>query len=66
MVSAIKNDGLAWKNHGWDKKKKASRLYEVSSIPFAVLIDGKGRVIAQGKELRGINLHLTLDRFLKD
>lgn len=65
-ISAIKNDGLAWKNHGWDKKKKASRLYEVSSIPFAVLIDGKGRVIAQGKELRGINLHLTLDRFLKD
>jgi len=65
-VSAIKNDGLAWENHGWDKTKKVSKKYEVSSIPYAVLIDGKGKVIAQGKELRGLNLHLTLDRFLKD
>ena len=65
-IAAIKKDGLVWKNHGWDKRKKISKIYEVSSIPYAVLIDGKGKVIAQGKELRGLNLHLTLDRFLKD
>ena len=65
-ISAIKQDELYWKYHGFDKHKKASKLYRVSSIPYAVLIDGKGNVIAQGSELRGINLHLTLDRYLKD
>ena len=65
-VNAIKQDGLVWKYHGFDKSKKASNLYQVTSIPYAVLIDGKGQVIAQGSELRGINLHLTLDSYIKD
>jgi len=65
-VSAIHKDQLIWKSHVIDEQKKASDLYGVSSIPHAVLIDGKGQVIAQGKDLRGINLHLTLDRFVKN
>lgn len=65
-ISAIEQDGMVWKYHAWDEKKKASKSYEVKSIPYAVLIDGKGKVLAQGNELRGVNLHITLDRFLKD
>ena len=65
-ISAIEKDGLAWKYHAWDEHKKASELYEVNSIPYAVLIDGEGRVIAQGSELRGINLHITLDHYIQD
>ena len=65
-ISAIEQDGLVWKYHAWDEKKKASKSYEVKSIPYAVLIDGMGKVLAQGNELRGVNLHITLDRFLKN
>lgn len=65
-ISAIKQDRMVWKNHGLDKSKKASKRYQVNSIPYAVLIDGSGQVIAQGSELRGMNLHLTLDKFTKD
>ena len=65
-ISAIEKDGLIWKYHAWDEYKKASELYDVNSIPYAVLIDGEGRVIAQGSELRGINLHITLDRYIQD
>ena len=63
---AIDKDQLVWKSHVFDEQKKASESYGVSSIPYAVLIDGKGQVIAQGNDLRGINLHLTLDRFVKN
>ena len=63
---AIEKDQLVWKSHVIDEQKKASEIYGVSAIPYAVLIDEKGQVIAQGKELRGINLHLTLDRFVKN
>ncbi len=63
---AIAKDQLIWKSHVIDDEKKASTLYGVSSIPYAVLIDEEGRVIAQGNELRGINLHLTLDRFIEN
>ena len=63
---AIDKDQLVWKSHVIDEQKKASDLYGVSSIPYAVLIDEKGQVIAQGNELRGMNLHLTLDRFVKN
>ena len=63
---AIDKDQLIWKSHVIDEQKKASDLYGVTSIPYAVLIDEKGQVIAQGNELRGMNLHLTLDRFVKN
>lgn len=62
---AIEQDGLIWKNHVWDKEGTASSAYGVSSIPSAFLVDGDGKIVASGNELRGINLHLTLDKFLK-
>jgi thiol-disulfide isomerase/thioredoxin len=62
---AIIEDKLAWKNHGWDNKGTAANLYNVTSIPSAFLIDGDGTVIALGQELRGIGLHLMLDKQLK-
>jgi len=62
---AIIEDKLAWKNHGWDNKGTAANLYHVTSIPSAFLIDGDGTVIALGQELRGIGLHLTLDKQLQ-
>ena len=65
-VAAIKKDGLIWKNHVWDNKGVVSREYRVSSIPTAFLIDGDGKVVASGSELRGIGLHLALDKLLTE
>ncbi len=62
---AILDDKLTWKNHGWDNKGTAANLYNVTSIPSAFLIDGDGTVIALGQELRGLGLHLTLDKQLQ-
>lgn len=61
---AIKSDGMVWKYHGLDEGNKISNLYGVFSIPSAFLVDEKGEIIAKGAELRGINLHLTLDKYL--
>ena len=65
-VKAIADDGLIWKNHGWDDKGVVSNLYGVRSIPTAFLIDGDGKVVAFGAELRGLGLHLALDELLED
>ena len=62
---AIIDDKLTWKNHGWDKEGKAAKVYNVNAIPTAFLIDGDGMIVASGPELRGIGLHLTLDKQLK-
>jgi thiol-disulfide isomerase/thioredoxin len=62
---AIKEDRLSWKNHVMDKDGIASANYGVSSIPSAFLIDGEGHVIASGGELRGIQLHIQIDKQLK-
>lgn len=62
---AITDDKLVWKNHGWDKDNVASKLYSVSSIPSAFLIDGKGVIIAMGSSLRGIGLHVEIEKQLK-
>ncbi len=64
-IKAIEDDKLAWKFHGWDKDGVASKLYGANSIPFGVLIDGKGNIIAKGQELRGLGLHIALDKLLK-
>ncbi|MDB0011246.1 TlpA family protein disulfide reductase [Crocinitomicaceae bacterium] len=61
---AIVDDSLLWDNHGWDKDGIVSRRYNVTSIPYAVLIDGKGNVLAKGENLRGLGLHITLDKFI--
>ena len=64
-MKAKEDDKLTWKNHGWDKDGIASKLYGANSIPFGVLIDGKGNVVAKGQELRGLGLHIALDKLLK-
>ncbi len=62
---AIKKDGLIWKNHGWDKDGVTARDYSVSSIPTAFLIDGEGVIVASGNELRGLGLHIAIDKLIK-
>ncbi|MEN9304348.1 MAG: hypothetical protein RL264_2777 [Bacteroidota bacterium] len=64
-IGAIKTDKLIWKNHGIDSDGKASADYGVSSIPSGFLIDGEGKIVAQGGELRGLGLHIALDKQLK-
>jgi thiol-disulfide isomerase/thioredoxin len=64
-IKAIKKDGLTWSNHGWDKDKVASKDYYVTSIPTAYLIDGNGIIVASGSSLRGIGLHLELDKLVE-
>ena len=65
-IQAIEADGLCWKNHGFDEGGKVSTLYGVKSIPTAFLIDGDGKIIASGNDIRGLNLHLVLDGLLKE
>ena len=62
---AIKEDHLSWKNHVLDKDGVASANYGVESIPSAFLVDGEGHIVASGGELRGINLHIQIDKQLK-
>jgi hypothetical protein len=62
---AIADDKLVWKNHGWDKDGAASKVYQVYSIPSGFLVDGEGNIVAKGQELRGMGLHLALDKHLK-
>lgn len=62
---AIKMDLLKWKNHGWDKDGAIAKQYGVNSIPTAFLIDGKGNIVASGAEVRGLRLHIELDKLLK-
>lgn len=63
--AAVQNDGLTWIHvsdlKGW--QSMAARIYQVSSIPFTVLLDKNGRVIAKG--LRGADLEAKLDEILK-
>lgn len=59
--NAIKQDGLIWPYHVSDLKKwqnLAARDYGVKSIPFTVLIDQEGKVIATN--LRGTALENQL------
>lgn len=63
---AIEDDDLTWKYHGWDKEGKVASMYGVTSIPKAFLIDGDGNIVAMGSEVRGMQLHLTLDELLAD
>ena len=54
-INAIEKDGLVWENHVSDLKyfqSSAAITYKVNAIPFALLLDPEGRVIA--KNLRGI------------
>lgn len=62
-IAAIKQDGLIWSSHvssleGFNTS--AARDYMVNSIPFTVLIDAEGKVIATN--LRGAQLEAELKR----
>mgnify|MGYP001382204914 CR=1 FL=1 len=61
-LQAIEKDNLSWSNHVSDLKgwaSKAGKEYGVSGIPFTVLIDREGKIIA--KNLRGEELKNKLD-----
>jgi thiol-disulfide isomerase/thioredoxin len=63
---AIVNDKLSWKYHVSDLKawgSEGARLYGVNSIPASFLIDPNGIIV--GKNLRGLALHQTLDKYVK-
>lgn len=62
---AIKADGLIWKNHVWDKANDAGKAYNVQFIPSAFLVDGEGKIVASGEALRGLGLHVELDKCKK-
>jgi len=62
-VAAIEKDGLIWPYHVSSLEgfsTKAARDYAVNSIPFTVLIDQEGKVIATN--LRGARLEAELKR----
>ena len=64
-VKAIDQDGLNWDSHVIDENNKVAKLYGVRSIPYSFLINGEGDIVAQGNELRGLNLHITIEKYLK-
>lgn len=67
-INGIKADKLDWEYHVSDLQfwqNAAAVAYGVNSIPQSYLIDGNGVIVAKGNELRGANLHLTLERLLK-
>lgn len=64
-IEAIENDELDWDYHGFDEGGAVSKMYNVRSIPYSFLIDGEGNIIAQGNDLRGLNLHITIEKYLK-
>ena len=60
-VNAIEKDGLTWPNHVSDLKQwrtEATKIYGFRGIPYTVLIDKKGKIIA--KNLRGESLDTKL------
>ena len=63
-IDAIHKDQLTW-THVSDLKfwnNEAARLYRVTGIPYNMLIDPEGKIIA--KNLRGPDLEATLCKFL--
>ena len=64
-LKAIKDDGLAWKQISdlkfWNSE--AATLYQVQGIPYNVLVDPQGKIIAT--ELRGDGLRDKLASVLK-
>lgn len=63
-VNAIKADNMDWK-HVSDLKfwnSEAAKTYGVSSIPFTLLLDKDGKIVA--KNLRGVALHNKLAALL--
>lgn len=62
---AIAKDGLIWPDHvsdlgGWNSS--VVPLYGIESIPFPVLIDREGKIVAMGESLRGTGLENNLKK----
>ena len=60
-LAAIEKDKLIWPNHVSDLKywsNEVAKMYQVSSIPFTVLIDRDGNVI--DTKLRSVELEQAL------
>lgn len=64
-IKAIEKDQLAWDDHVWDKKGEIATDYNIKFIPQGYLIDGKGRIIGLGADLKGENLKKTLEKYKK-
>jgi len=65
-LEAIKKDGLVWPNHVSDLAYWSSSVvpqYGISGIPFTVLIDREGKIVA--KALRGAQLEEKLAGLLQ-
>lgn len=65
-VAAIQKDGLIWKNHVCDFmfwQSPVVQLYNFNGIPYNVLLDKKGNIIA--KNLRGEELEKKLEEVFK-
>lgn len=64
-LKAIETDGLTWTHvsdlKGWENA--AAALYGVKSIPYNVLLDPKGNIVAE--DVRGKELFTSLEKFLK-
>ena len=63
-LQAIQEDGLVW-NHVSDLKyfeSRAAQDYNINGIPFSILVDPSGKIIA--KNLRGSELQKTLESVL--
>lgn len=66
-TKAIQKDNLYWTNHVSDLKwwnSDAVKLYEINSIPYSILIDANGKIIA--KNLRGSALEEELSKYVKN
>jgi thiol-disulfide isomerase/thioredoxin len=63
-LKAVKDDNLPWKNHVIDATGSASTTYGVSGIPAGFLVDGDGKLVAKGQSLRGMGLHLEIEKLL--
>ena len=64
-LEAIKKDNMTWDSHGWDKGGEFAKQYHISSIPMAFLIDGEGKIVAKGQDLRGMGLHVEIEKLFK-
>ncbi|MEN8928008.1 MAG: TlpA disulfide reductase family protein [Flavobacteriales bacterium] len=65
-INAIEKDNLSWKYHvsdlsGW--YSEAVKIYGIKSVPQSFLVNPKGKIVA--KNLRGMKLHTTLDKYVK-
>ncbi len=67
-LSAIQQDHLNWPNHvsdlkGWDAQ--VCYQWGINSIPYPILLDKKGVVVAHGADAMGIALKNNIEKIIK-